>query len=460
MSRRERHQRERLHPLVIFLLFGTGFTRTAAFMSLPFLVFYLTHFIHLTPMQVGTVMAMMGLGAALGGFFGGYLSDLFGRGSILVISLFAWTFCFFGFVIAQDYEFFLILSLAHGLCRAFFEPTSQALMADLTIPNRRLKVFGYRYTTINIGMVIGPLLGTYFFQTIGAYTFVITGLLFILFSFMLIVFLAKYKKDINNTRPEATVQLSECVHVMRKDHTLGYYILGGMIFFGVYSQLETSLPMFLTNEITGGEKTYSLLLIINALMVILFQPLITNWAEKKNSLSNIVLGCLLFSVGYATFSLGNQNLIFISGTILFTLGEILIFPVTNQLVDQLAKDQYRGAYYGAANFAQIGLSWGPLAGSWLYNQIGAPMMWVIISLIALHIVWFYAYGFQLYMRKQGIGVMSILYQIFNDLKLIPIFKFTFKIIPLISILIGLLFWANQQFGEKISFLHHWVLFSM
>ena len=449
-----------MHPMVLFLLFGTGFTRTASFMSLPFLVFYLTHHIQFTPMQVGIILGVMGLGAALGGFVGGYLSDLFGRGFIIVISLAAWTFCFFGFVLAQEYVTFILLSFSHGLCRAFFEPTSQALMADLTVQRKRLKVFSYRYMAINIGMVIGPLLGTFLFQSIGPYTFVLTGLLYALYSLMQIGFLLKYKEKIRHSRDEGKVQLSECLHLMRKDQTLGYYIIGSMIFYGIYAQLETSLPMFLTNEIVNGERIYSFLLMINAAIVILFQPFITNWAEQRNPLSSILLGVLLFSAGYASLSLGDRELIFISGTILFTFGEIFIFPVSSQMIDQLSNDRFRGAYYGAANLAQIGLSWGPLVGSWLYNQVGAPVMWWIIALIALHIIWFYAVGYRKYMKKQGIGVMLIIYKVLNDLKLTPILKFSFKIIPIISILTGLLFWATQQYGEKLSFLHHWMLPSM
>jgi hypothetical protein len=130
------------------------------------------------------------------------------------------------------------------------------------------------------------------------------------------------------------------------------------------------------------------------------------------------------------------------------------------MIDQLSNDRFRGAYYGAANLAQIGLSWGPLVGSWLYNQVGAPVMWWIIALIALHIIWFYAIGYRKYMKKQGIGVMLIIYKVLNDLNLTPIIKFSFKIIPLISILTGLLFWATQHYGEKLSFLHHWMLPSM
>ena len=40
-----------------------------------------------------------------------------------------------------------------------FEPTSRALLSDLTKPEYRLLVYNLRYGAINVGVAIGPLVG-------------------------------------------------------------------------------------------------------------------------------------------------------------------------------------------------------------------------------------------------------------------------------------------------------------
>lgn len=53
------------------------------------------------------------------------------------------------------------MNALNGLCRALFEPTSKALLSDVTPSSIRLFVFNLRYTAINIGVIFGPSLGLY-----------------------------------------------------------------------------------------------------------------------------------------------------------------------------------------------------------------------------------------------------------------------------------------------------------
>jgi MFS family permease len=120
------------HPIVRILLLGTILARAASSMSLPFLAIYLTVHSHLSASEVGLIIGMGALASTIGGFFGGALSDRFGRKLIMLVALYTWGFVFIGFGYAANAWLFLVLNLLNGLCRSFFEPVSQALMADLT----------------------------------------------------------------------------------------------------------------------------------------------------------------------------------------------------------------------------------------------------------------------------------------------------------------------------------------
>ncbi|MFC7439635.1 MDR family MFS transporter [Laceyella putida] len=429
-SRTDRYLRNHLHPFVVFLLIGTALIRTAAFMSLPFLAFYLTSTFHFHSLQTGIIIGMSGIGGAIGGIIGGGLSDLFGRSRILNVTMFGWTSIFFLYLFATDYMHFVILSFLHGLFRSFFDPISQACMADLTAEEKRLQVFSYRYVALNVGMVSGPLLGAYLFHWLGIYTFVITGAIFSFYGVILHFKLKRYKGRLNQTPPKRRTHLANCIRVISKDRALGYYTLGGMLFFMVYAQMESNLPIYLSKEIPNGSKLYPILLVINAGLVILVQRYMSAWSEKRHPLSSIALGTVLYTLGFYCFSLNDQPLMFVMGITLLTFGEMLIFPVTNQLTDQLADEKYRGAYYGAAHFAQLGLSAGPVFGGWLVERFDGLTLWKIAAILSLLILWCYAMGYRKYSAKKNVAVVEIVYRILLDLKLTFLVKFILKLIPL------------------------------
>ena len=149
------------HPVVWTLLIGTVFARGASFMAVPFLALYLsnTHGIH--PILIGITIGLSPLTGTLGGFIGGYFSDRYGRKKVMLWTIFVWGLVYFGFSQASHIGTFMVLNALNGLCRSFFEPSSQALMADLTSVDKRKRVFSLRYTAINIGASLGPLLGVY-----------------------------------------------------------------------------------------------------------------------------------------------------------------------------------------------------------------------------------------------------------------------------------------------------------
>ncbi|SEN71904.1 MDR family MFS transporter [Lihuaxuella thermophila] len=448
--RRERHKQASYHPLIWSLILGTAFTRTAAFMSLPFLAIYLDSQTGLNPFQIGLVLSMSGLGGALGGFIGGYLSDLLGRRLVLLSSMITWTAMFFCFLFAQTYLHFMLLNFMHGLCRSFFDPTSQAMMADLTPETKRMKIFGYRYTSLNIGLVLGPLLGAVLFPVAGIQTFFYTGIAFLAYTVILILQFIRYDKQIQMCQPKGKVRLRDCVSVILKDRALAYFVSGGILFFAVYAQIESNLPLHLSKELESGKTLFPFLLAMNAVLVILLQGFAANWAQKKNILSSLLLGSLLFSAGFSAFAVGGNELSYVLGIILLTLGEILVFPVSNRFIDQLADERLRGTYYGAFNFSQIGLFIGPILGGWLLKITSGEMMWWIMTIISLHIIWFFAVGYRKYAERLGIGILQIIQRIFYDLHLAPVIRFTLKMIPVASLTCGFVFGIYHYIHSGLS----------
>jgi MFS family permease len=260
LSRKERHRRESYrgyHPIVWFLIIGTAVTRMASFMSLPFLAIHLSKTLQLNPFMIGLTLGMSGLTGALGGFIGGYLSDRWSRRLIILCSFSVWTGVFFSYLFAEDIYDFLILNGLNGVCRSFFEPTSQALMADVSPKAQRFKIFSYRYIAINVGTMIGPLVGSFLYHLVGMKIFFYTGIVYTVYLVCLIGFLFKYYGNTGRHTGEQ-IHFSECCRVLRRDSA--YFVLAGVLFFTVYTQIDSSIPIFLTQELKIGDQLYPVLL--------------------------------------------------------------------------------------------------------------------------------------------------------------------------------------------------------
>ncbi|WP_249310412.1 MFS transporter [Bacillus sp. FJAT-49736] len=378
------------HPIVWTLLGGTVFARGASFMAMPFLALYLSHSEGIHPVIIGIIVGIGPLSGTVGGFIGGHLSDRFGRKVIMLSAVFIWACVFIGFSFARDPLAFFLLNALNGICRSFFEPTSQALMADLTEPEKRLRVFSLRYTAINIGAAIGPLLGAYFGVVSSTITFLITGSFYLMYGTLLAILLGKYKVKLNQQVKKVST-MKAAFNIIKLDSSLRYFIIGGILVNIGYSQIDSSLPQHLGGIVENGAILFSLLLSINAVTVVLLQIPLSHLVEKWRVLHVMMLGSFFFVLGFLIMGFVDSWIGFIVSMVVLTIGEIFLFPSTSVFIDQIAKEELRGTYFGAAQFRSIGNSVGPVMGGWILKQWnGHWLFWIMASVVTVSIYFFLA----------------------------------------------------------------------
>jgi MFS family permease len=388
------------HPIVWTLLAGTVFARGASFAAMPFLALYLSKTADISPLLIGITIGIGPLTGTLGGFVGGHLSDRYGRKAVMLITIFVWTFVFIGFAFATHVIVFMVLNAINGLCRSFFEPTSQALMSDVTEKDKRLKVFAMRYTAINIGAAVGPLLGAYLGMISANVTFIITGLAYLAYGAVLLLLMNKY--NIRNVNQGKTiVTFMEAFRVIGRDVSLRYFIIGGILVNIGYSQIESSLPQYLGNIILDGVLLYSVLLSANAVIVVVLQIPLSRWAEKWKIMHVMMIGSLFFTAGFIGFALSNGWVGFIISMLIVTVGEIFLFPSGSVFIDRIAPEEMRGTYFGAAQFRSVGHSAGPMVGGWLLSHYNGHILFFIIGAVVASSMWFYHYGNVRYVRASA-----------------------------------------------------------
>lgn len=378
------------HPVVWTLLTGTIFTRAASSMALPFLALYLSGSQQVNPVLVGITIGLSPLSSTLGGFLGGYLSDRIGRKKVMLTAIVVWSLVYFGFALADHILLFMILNVLNGLCRSFFEPSSQAMMGDLTDSKLRKRVFSLRYTAINVGAAVGPLLGVYIAGFSSSLPFIITGIMYLLYGIALLVMLNMYQAA--QISPEKKLNFTDTLKVVTGDRILLLFVLGGILVNIGYSQVDSSLPQYLQSSFTDGVVLFSRLISLNAIMVIILQYPLSVLSEKWPVMKTIMVGCSLFAVGFAGFGLAPTPVWFIVAMVIVTIGEIFVFPSTSVFIDMIAPEGRRGTYFGASQFRSIGNFTGPIIGGWLLVEANGHWLFVIIGFIILSSILFYSSG--------------------------------------------------------------------
>ncbi|RED63175.1 MDR family MFS transporter [Cohnella lupini] len=380
------------HPIVHSLLLGTILARLASSMSLPFLAIYLLKHTDVSTVMIGLIIGAGSLAGTAGGFIGGALSDLFGRRKILLGALFGWGIVFLGFALADNALIFFLLSLLNGLCRSFYEPVSQALMADLTEKEKRFKVFSLRYLAINIGVAVGPLLGALFAAMDSTLPFFITGFIYFVYAVSLYLLLNKFGIKKIEGEKKANQTFLSVWNVVRGDLVLRYYLLGGIVTAIGYSQMTVTLSQYVGGKFAEGVGLFAVMMSVNAITVVSLQVPFTKWADKYSALTVLSVGVAFFALGNVGFGLSGNWLMFILSMIVFTFGEMLTYPAGNLLTDAIAPEGMRGAYYGAQSFSNLGHFLGPWVGGILLSHYNGRVLFLVMAVVAVCAIVFYKAG--------------------------------------------------------------------
>lgn len=392
---------QEFHPIVWSLVVGTVFVRAASSMSMPFLFLYLSNNTDMDLAMIGLTIGAGPLAGTVGGFIAGTLSDRIGRRRVMLGALYVWTLVFVGFALSKNPMVLLLLNMAGGLCRSFYEPVSQALMADVTPPEKRFRVFSLRYTAINVGVAVGPIAGAVLAKTSVALPFMITAVIYLFYVISLQGLLNKFGiKQIEGQKKEA-VTFGKAFSVVVKDKAFRLYMIAGVLGAIGYSQMSSTLAKFSEMTVVNGTELFAILMSVNAIVVVLMQLPLTSWAEKKTPLTAIFVGNVMYALGDVGYAFASSWLIFIVAMVLFTFGEILTFTAGDVLIDRMAPEGMRGSYYGAKSFSNLGQFIGPWMGGILLASYGGTTLFLIVAAFSMVSTAFQWAGQRVYLASTG-----------------------------------------------------------
>lgn len=386
MTVASRSPRPALSPVFWILFWGTLVNRAASFVVV-FLALHLTQDLGISQATAGWIVGCWGIGSWLASPIAGVLTDRVGRRTTMLLGLVLGGACVLAIAFVADVRLLFGLALLGGGTAQLFFPACNAAIADVVPPSDRPRAYGLIYWAVNLGLAIGYAVG-------GVVPDRYLWLLFVADAGTTFVCAAIVAWRVPETRP-ADVHHEPALRGLARvaaDRTFVAFAGLHLAALVVFTQFQLALPLDMKAH-GQGSRGFAWLMAFNCAGVVVLQPWLAPRLRRFDSSRLLAISSVLFGLGYglnalvpglagslAGLGLGSARgwglALYLAGAGLWTVGEVVGFPVASSLVADLAPVALRGRYQGA--YAMVwGMSMGlsPILGGQVIDQLGAPALW-------------------------------------------------------------------------------------
>lgn len=333
-------------------------------MVLFFLSLYLTKELGYSVATAGVMISIFGAGSLVGSILGGWLSDKIGTGKVMFYSLLLSGFGLIILGMVRSIYPIAIMIFISAVLGESFRPANATAFAETCPPEKRARGFVLNRMAVNLGVTIGPAVGGFLAMISYSYLFWVDGLTCIIAAF--VFWILFHETDSQKTK----MKKAEDNKILSPYRDKIFLTL--MLFlFGIgicFIQLFNTWPLY-HKEVYGlNEDLIGILLAVNAFVVVLIEMPLIHRIEKEDNFNAMILGTFLLFTGYSILPYGSGFGFALFAVLIWTFGEILIFPLMATYIANRASDSSRGKYMGMFNFTfSLAFIIGPVWGTYLYN---------------------------------------------------------------------------------------------
>jgi MFS family permease len=361
----------------------TFIDRLGGALIFPFFALYITSKFGVGMTEVGILFMLFSVPSIFGGLIGGALADRFGRKGVIVFSLTttAVSTLMMGFI--ESLEGFYVLAVLVGLLAEVGGPAYQAAMADILPEGQRASGFGMIRVIFNLAVVIGPAIGGLLASRSYLLLFIADAVASGITTLIVLFFLPETRPQRIGQQPhESMARTFGGYSVPLKDATFVFFMLACMLQGFVYTQLGSTLGVYLRDSHGVPTQGYGLLLSLNAAMVVVMQFWITRRIEKRPAFLIMVIGTLLYAIGFGLYGPATTMAWFVIAMVVLTVGEMLVAPVMQALVARMAPEDMRGRYMAVFGFAWVPPSaLAPLAAGVVMDHYDPRWVWYASAIL-------------------------------------------------------------------------------
>jgi MFS family permease len=318
--------------------------------------------------------------AATTGYVAGHLSDRIGRRPLILA----------GWAILSVYELLfvavgerttlgLVVLAGAGMAGSIGWAATQAFVADLVPRERHESAFASLRVANNLGVVGGPVLGGLLLLV--SWTTLFLGVSVLTASVFLLAWRLLPRRGAY--APEEKPERGSFA-VIRRDHVFALFLLSTALAYIVYVAYETVLPISLVDTHGLAPSTWGFLVILNPLMVTLFQLRLTRWTSGVSPLLKLAIAIMLMGLPFLVLSVSAAVPVVLAVIFVFVIGEMLWVPTSQAVAAGLAPVDLRGAYLGAfSSMGAVGFALAPFTGLLVRDAAGDTAMWGFFAAMSI-----------------------------------------------------------------------------
>lgn len=319
--------------------------------------------------------------AAAAGYLGGHASDHVGRRPLILLgwglqSVFLLAFAAVGDRVVLGLGVMALSAVFHAIGSG----ADQAMIADLVPPERHEAAYASVRVASNLGVTMGPPIGG--LLLVGerwAVLFVGVSILSTI-AFLIAYRFIPRRGAYTPAEPPARGSFG----VIVRDRPFLLFLLSGALAYLVYVAFETVLPVSAVGTHGLAPSTWGFLVIINPLLVTLFQLRLTRRVQGFPAGPKLVVAMLLMGLPFLALTVGGSLPVIALVILVFVIGEMLWVPTSQGIAAGLAPEDVRGAYMGAfGSTAAFGFALGPFVGLQLRGTYGDPAAWVFFASVGV-----------------------------------------------------------------------------
>jgi MFS family permease len=371
-------------PRPIYVLFLATVINSIGIFVYPFLALYLVQGLHYSSLQAGRFLTIASVLYVPGSFLGSKLADSFGRKPVLVIFQILMNGCYIlcGFLEGTAAIPYLVL------LALFFDgavdPAREALKTDVTSIENRQASFSLVYLGFNLGFSIGPMIAGFLFYTAPRWIFWGNGLAGLLSTVLVVAKVRESKPtddQLQESKKKQTTEKAEdgnLLSALKTRPTLILFALCTTFYSFAYSQILFALPL-LTTDLFGmqGSSIYGLMMAVNGIVVVLFNPVIVKSLRKNHPLMNSAIAGLLYAVGFSLLAVAKVPAFLYLLSITFTIGEIISATNDQYYVANNTPMSHRARFSAILPIIMgTGHAVAPIAAGSIINRFSMSWVWI------------------------------------------------------------------------------------
>lgn len=384
-------------PREIWLLSLVSLINRCGGLVIAFITLYFTSKLGFSLEDAGFIMGFFGVGALIGAYAGGWLTDKLGYYPVQFWSLVANGIVLLLMMVVQSFWLMCFTVLVLSITADVFRPANSIAIAVYSNPETRTRSVSLYRMAVNLGWAIAPVLGG-LLATLGwEWLFWVDGFTCISAALMLRYLLPekKARKTEETPAPEQAQGNAPLKYSTIFSDRLFLLFLGlTMVNALIFMQLIWIVPPFFKEVHGWSEAKIGVMSALNGAIVFLVEmPLIFALEGRRGGMYYIRIGLIFYALAHLSFLLPGVALVAaIIYMIFISFGEIFVMPFSFNFAFARANGQKAGRYMALYTMAySVTNIVAPLFGTQIASRWGYHVLWMVVaalSIVALAGIWY------------------------------------------------------------------------